>query len=384
MKISVVGGGNGGCFTALYLAWHRKDIEVELIYNPEVLPERVGQATLLDPPKLLWAALGFDWYHNPIHATMKSGILYEGWGQVNEEVFHPFPPQSMAMHYCPWEMQASVLKSGHFKVTHGEVDPKDVDADYVFDCRGKPDDFSEYEDLINPVNACVLGKPKWNTSRNPWSRHVATPDGWTFVIPTRYKSPSHDFCVGYCYNSDITQQEVAEHNFLEKFDVDVTKHVKFRNYVAKNPMLDDRIILNGNRLFFLEPLESSSTQTYIQWADYIMKNILTKEVSSSDASNECRKYVRELQNFVLWHYQCGSKYNTPFWDYATSLTFKDQEFDRMLYESRSYDKYGIIPKSFGGHSMEVEDCFYGQWTPYSFKVWDQGMKTKLTDKSSLV
>ena len=181
MKISVVGGGNGGCFTALYLAWHRKDIEVELIYNSEILPERVGQATLLDPPKLLWAALGFDWYHNPIHATFKSGILYEGWGQVNEEVFHPFPPQSMAMHYCPWEMQASILQSGHFKVTHGDVDPKDVDADYVFDCRGKPDDFSEYDELINPINACVLGKPKWNTSRNSWSRHVATPDGLSLI-----------------------------------------------------------------------------------------------------------------------------------------------------------------------------------------------------------
>ena len=384
MKISVVGGGNGGCFTALYLAWHRKDIEVELIYNPEVLPERVGQATLLDPPKLLWSALGFDWYHNHIHATMKSGILYEGWGQVNEEVFHPFPPQSMAMHYCPWEMQASILQSGHFNVIHGDVDPKDVDADYVFDCRGKPDDSSEYDELINPINACVLGKPKWNTSRNSWSRHVATPDGWTFVIPTRYKSPSHDFCVGYCYNSDITQQEVAEYNFLEKFDVDVTKHVKFKNYVAKNPIVDDRIILNGNRLFFLEPLESSSTQTYIMWADYIMKHVLTKEVSFSQASKECRRYVEETQNFVLWHYQYGSKYNTPFWDYAKTLTFKDQEFDRMLYESRSYDKYGIIPKSFGGRSMEVEDCFYAQWTPYSFKVWDQGMTKELTDKSSLV
>ena len=382
MKISVVGGGNGGCFTALYLAWHRKDIEVELIYNPEVLPERVGQATLLDPPKLLWAALGFDWYHNPIHATMKSGILYEGWGQVNEEVFHPFPPQSMAMHYCPWEMQASVLKSGHFKVTHGEVDPKDVDADYVFDCRGKPDDFSEYEDLINPVNACVLGKPKWNTSRNPWSRHVATPDGWTFVIPTHYKSPSHDFCVGYCYNSDITQQEVAEYNFLERFDVDVTKHVKFKNYVAKNPIVDDRIILNGNRLFFLEPLESSSTQTYVMWVDYIMKNILTNEDSVSNASKECKRYIEKTQNFVLWHYQCGSKYNTSFWEYAKSLSFKDDEFDSMLYESKSYDKHGIIPKGYGGHAGN--DDFYGQWSPYSFKVWDQGMTKQLTDKSSLV
>ena len=382
MKISVVGGGNGGCFTALYLAWHRKDIEVELIYNPEVLPERVGQATLLDPPKLLWAALGFDWYHNPIHATMKSGILYEGWGQVNEEVFHPFPPQSMAMHYCPWEMQASILQSGHFKVTHGDVDPKDVDADYVFDCRGKPDDFSEYDELVNPINACVLGKPKWNTSRNSWSRHVATPDGWTFVIPTRYKSPSHDFCVGYCYNSDITQQEVAEYNFLEKFDVDVTKHVKFKNYVAKNPIVDDRIILNGNRLFFLEPLESSSTQTYIMWADYIMKNILTNEDSITNASKECKRYIEKTQNFVLWHYQCGSKYNTPFWEYAKSLSFKDDEFDSMLYESRSYDGHGIIPKCYGGHAGN--DDFYGQWSPYSFKVWDQGMTKQLTDKSSLV
>jgi len=382
MKISVVGGGNGGCFTALYLAWHRKDIEVELIYNSEILPERVGQATLLNPPTLLWAATGFDWYHNPIHATMKSGILYEGWGQVNEEVFHPFPPQSMAMHYCPWEMQASILQSGHFKVTHGDVDPKDVDADYVFDCRGKPDDFSEYDELVNPINACVLGKPKWNTSRNSWSRHVATPDGWTFVIPTRYKSPSHDFCVGYCYNSDITQQEVAEYNFLEKFDVDVTKHVKFKNYVAKNPIVDDRIILNGNRLFFLEPLESSSTQTYIMWADYIMKNILTNEDSVSNASKECKRYIEKTQNFVLWHYQCGSKYNTSFWEYAKSLSFKDDEFDSMLYESKSYDKHGIIPKGYGGHAGN--DDFYGQWSPYSFKVWDQGMTKQLTDESSLV
>ena len=51
-KVSIVGGGNGGCFTALFLSWFEKDLEVELIYNPEILPERVGQATTLEPPKL--------------------------------------------------------------------------------------------------------------------------------------------------------------------------------------------------------------------------------------------------------------------------------------------------------------------------------------------
>ena len=28
-----------------------------------------------------------------------------------------------------------------------EIDPKDVDADYVFDCRGKPKDFADYDEL---------------------------------------------------------------------------------------------------------------------------------------------------------------------------------------------------------------------------------------------
>ena len=66
MKVSVLGGGNAGVLTALYYAWYGKDcnIEVELIYNPEIPPERVGQATLLDPPRMLWSATGFNWYDN--------------------------------------------------------------------------------------------------------------------------------------------------------------------------------------------------------------------------------------------------------------------------------------------------------------------------------
>ena len=38
MKIAIVGAGNGGSFTALHWGWYtrtEKDIEVELIYNPE-------------------------------------------------------------------------------------------------------------------------------------------------------------------------------------------------------------------------------------------------------------------------------------------------------------------------------------------------------------
>ena len=370
-KVSVVGGGNAGCIAALYLSWYKKDLEVELIYNPDVPCERVGQASVLDPPKLLWSATGFNWYNNPIHATFKSGILYEGWGQSNEKLFHGFPAHSMAMHYCPWEMQKHVLNSGLFKVTEGDVDPKDVDADYVFDCRGKPKDFSDYDDLINPTNAAILAKPNWDTTKAFWSRHIATPDGWTFVIPTHSESPSHDYCVGYCYNSDITQQEVAEYNLLEMFDVEVTKHLKFKNYIAKNPIVDDRIFLNGNRLFFLEPLESSSVQAYVECARYFVDYIITKKEPIEQAANSAKQYIRQLQNFVLWHYQFGSKYETPFWDYATKLSFRDKTFDAMVEYCKQTTKRDILPKSYGGATSDASQ--YGQWPANSFKVWYDGM-----------
>lgn len=375
MKVTVVGAGNAGSFTALHWSWYTRNepnIEVELVYDPSLPPERVGQATLLDAPNLLWGSTGFDWYNNNIHATFKSGILYEGWGKNKDKVFHNFPADRMAMHYCPWEMQQSILNSGHFKVTESELlDLDEIDSDYIFDCRGKPDNFEDYYELLNPINSVILGRPKWDMEGTFWSRHVATPDGWTFVIPTQKDSPSYDYCVGYCYNDSITTKEEAEANFLSLFDVSITKHSSFKNYIAKSPVVDERTFLNGNRLFFLEPLESSSTQTYLHWARTLFGSIILEEKTLSQANEEIVQYIRQTQNFILWHYHFGSKYDTPFWEYAKTLKFVDHEFDGFLEYSRSCDKYSIIPESHGGSTIIAS---YGQWPPYSFKVWDEGMK----------
>ena len=371
-KVSIVGGGNAGCITALYLSWHNKDLEVELIYNPDIPCERVGQASVIDQPKLLWAATGFNWYNNPIHATMKSGILYEGFGKYNEEVIHAFPAESMAMHYCPWEMQKQVLNSGHFKVIEDDIpDPKDVDADYVFDCRGKPEDYSDYDELINPTNACILAQANWDTSKAYWSRHVATPDGWTFVIPTLKDSPSRSGGVGYCYNTNITSKEEAEKNMLDMFDVEITMHINYKNYIAKNPIVDDRIFLNGNRLFFLEPLESTAFQAYVECARYFVDYIITKKERVEQAAHSAKQYIRQLQNFVLWHYQFGSKYDTPFWNYAKKLSFSDKFFNAMVEYCKQTTKRDILPKGFGGSTSNASQ--YGQWPANSFKIWQDGM-----------
>jgi tryptophan halogenase len=368
-KISVLGAGNAGSLTALHYSWYSKkyaNVEVELIYNPKIRSELVGQATLSEHPNFLWLSTGFDWYNNNIHATFKSGILYENWGKHNEKWFHPFPAGAMAMHYCPWEMQKSVLNSGHFKVIESDVedDYDNIDSDYIIDCRGKPNDYSEYNVLEHPVNAAILAKPNWNTEKEFWSRHVATPDGWTFVIPTHESSPSNVYCVGYCYNSNITTRKEAEKNFLNLFDVEITKHLNFKNYIAKKPIIDGRVILNGNKLFFLEPLESSSCHTYMEWSKMTWNYIFN---GYDDPSELIINYIQKLRNFILWHYQFGSKYETPFWNYAKQLTFRDDEFDKCLNVVKNSDSYDVMPC--------FNDISYAQWHIYSIKNWYDGMVT---------
>jgi len=381
MKIVVVGAGNAGCFAALHYGeftkykwpWLTESVEVELIHNPDILPEKVGQATFQEAPNFLYRSIGFDWYNNKSHSTPKTGILYEGWGKANEKWFHSFPAGEVAMHFCPSEMQKNILNSGVFKVTEGDIHPQDVDADYVFDCRGKPTDFTDYDKLENPINAVILGKPNWDISAL-WTRCIATPDGWTFVIPTHRDSPSFQGSVGYLYNQDITSKEDAEKNFLDMFDVDISGHFSFNNYIAKNPIIDDRIFLNGNRLFFLEPLEATALQSYMKVNRYIFDFIFHKNITSELLKSKIHLLIEQIQNFVLWHYHFGSQYDTPFWEYAKKLTFNDYQFRLNLNQVKEQiQKEGDM---WGQLEVDLTKTVYGQWSLRSIKNWYIGMGEK--------
>ena len=131
MKITILGRGNAGCLIALHYGYHtrnNKKISIELLYDPDISPEKVGQATQIDPPELLWKALGINWYDNPIDATPKFGILYENWGKKNDKIFHPFSFNAVGLHYNPAKLQETILKSKSFAVQE-----KHIDNDYPID-----------------------------------------------------------------------------------------------------------------------------------------------------------------------------------------------------------------------------------------------------------
>ena len=378
MKITVLGRGNAGCLTALHYSYYTrftKDIHIELLHDPDISPEKVGQATLLEPPQLLWEALGINWYDNPIDATPKFGILYENWGKKNEKVFaSPFPFSKVALHYSPKKLQETILKSGYFDVQEKHIDNyEQIDSDYIFDCRGKPhDNWDDYYTLINPLNSVILGEGKSKECDINWTRAVATPDGWTFVIPNTTQTTSY----GYLYNDEITSTKEASANFEKLFNLadqgiylnEKADNFKFHQYVAKTPIIDDRIILGGNRLFFLEPLESTAIACYLDWARRNWDWIMDGKTTPASNTDFIHKYTQRLQNFIMWHYMFGSKYDTPFWKTAGKLKFEDPYFDRRLAHAKQHSMIDLL-------SAEQDDgkYQYGQWLPWNFKCWHDGM-----------
>jgi len=373
MKITVLGRGNAGCLTALHyhhFSQFLKDqkVEVELIHDSNTPPIKVGQATTLDMPNLLWSALGTQYYNNSkdLNYTLKSGILYKDWGDV-KEVFHEFPMGNYAVHYDTTTFQNHILKNCEFdvKVVDKYVeDYSKIDSDYIFDCRGWPKSQDDYEELINPLNSVIVARLP-NTEKDPgWTEAVATKNGWCFYIPLE------DFIsVGYLYNSDITKKEDALSDFQSMYNFDkVFDSFSFKNYVCKEPIIDDRIALNGNRLFFLEPLESTAVATYLKWARYTWDWIFNG-VPTYQAKANIRQYINQVEKFILWHYGFGSKYKTPFWDYAKDLTYKnltDEGFKNIVKE--------VSTKKASFVRGDQEE--YAQWKKWNFKCWLDGMNGK--------
>ena len=390
MKIVIIGAGNGGVWTALHYAYHSRkaeEIEIELIHDPEIDSFPVGQALFPGQSALLYAACDISWYSNEVRATPKLGILYENWSKGTPNLYHEFPFDQIAMQADPKYLQRYILNSGLFVVKEGNVTDLDtVDADVIFDCRGNiGKDNIEYESLYSPVNSVLLAVGPPPEKPQLWSRHVATPNGWTFVIPNTTETLSY----GYLYNSNITSIEEAKINFREVFPEakgsysqhfehrDEIINLPFESYIAKNPIRIDsngrKIILNGNRLAFLEPMESTAIGFYHAVAIFALDWIRGKDnVDAALVVANIKKMIHEIHTFTSWHYTKGSVYDTPFWRSAqvqTSAMFEqpDELFQNIVDLAKITD-YVDVDITFKGR--------YGMWPAASIKRWYDGYINK--------
>ena len=284
-----------------------------------------------------------------LKGTRKYGVAFEGWGRRNRDFTHYFTPQHVSYAY---HLSADLMAGLLHESTHARhVDAKVLDItrveggaqvrfeglaperyDLVFDARGFPKEFRPEQHIdisFIPTNTSVIrrcppiisAKQDGPVLEHTYTRAVARPHGWIFVIPlTAHTS------YGYIFNSEVASLAEVESDFDEFLETEgVSKFeqravIPFPNFVHRQ-IYDGAVARIGNAAAFMEPLEATaivSAQLQIGMVLHIRLNRSVENLER-DAQVVNRFLINNVLCyglFVGWHYACGSNYESEFWRYA--------------------------------------------------------------------
>ncbi len=357
-KIAVVGRGTAGSLAAASVSrlHPNGDFELHHVYDSRIPNVGVGEGSwpsLVQELRRL-TELPDESVQNRLKGTRKYGVAFEGWGRRNQNFTHYFTPQQVSYAYhlsadsltdllhnstCARHIDANVLNvtrvDGGAQLEFDGLPPERYDL--VFDARGFPRELRR--DLhvgipFIPTNTAVIRRcPAIITEerdgpvlQHTYTRAVARPHGWVFVIPLTIHTS-----YGYVFNrniSDLSEVELDFDAFLEADGVSEFEQrsvIPFPNFVHCQ-MYDGAVARIGNAAAFMEPLEATaivSAQLQIGMVLHIRLN-RSVEYRDRDAPVVNRFLVRNMLCyglFVGWHYCNGSRYDTEFWRYARDVAW---------------------------------------------------------------
>lgn len=335
MKVAVIGIGTAGLQTLAYFQDTLPNhIDIYSIHNPEQKILGIGESTTTFLPLMLSRSCGFTMLNDAdkLDATTKHGVKYVNWRQNNFNS-HILPPYH-GIHFNNFKLNELVLgrlrKEKGFYEIHGDIKSIDQDEnsvtlqiddeahtfDYIVDCRGYPDDYTNYELLdYLPVNSAMVhtvSQPgTWN-----YTYHQATKNGWMFGIPLQTRQGW-----GYLYNKDITSKEEAKEDLQSLMNEPLqTREFSWKNYYKKN-VIDGRVISNGNRALFFEPIEALSG-TFYEAVGVEAVNVIVGESTASEANARLVHTAETYATFVCFVYHGGSTFDTEFWKKTVDKTTK--------------------------------------------------------------
>jgi hypothetical protein len=376
-RLTVIGRGTVGCMAvAHFLRW--TDWEINWVYDPSLIPAAVGEGTTLTLPRSLDSNLRFNSADlERIGATVKTGIFKKNWN-TEDSFLHSFPAGAVGMHFNAVAFQNYVFekisKSSRVTLVEDNLNPDDIDSDFVMVCTGSPRDFTNYEKINHiPVNACFVTQSPWEYARFTHTLTIARPYGWIFGIPLKNRCS-----IGYLYNENISSLEdvkedikviLTEYNLVPNFQ----NHIRFNNYHRKNNF-SNRVVYNGNASFFLEPLEATSTSfadNIIRYSFEIWQNNMPVEV----AENQYLETISGTESMISMHYSAGSIFENDFWKYAKNLGENKMKKD---FESNS--EFSKIIKYAVSENC-IPDQYHrdvGSWSArsYSENISGLGLKEK--------
>ena len=352
-KIAVVGRGTAGSLAAASVTrlHPSSDHELHHIYDSRIPVIGVGEGSwpsLVQQLQQL-TRLPHETVQQRLNGTRKYGVAFEGWGRRNQDFTHYFTPQQVSYAYhLSADLMANMLQEstrarhidakvlnitrveGGAQVEFEGLAPERYDL--VFDARGFPRELhpDQHIDIsFVPTNTSVIRRcpaiineaHDGPVLQQTYTRAVARPHGWIFVIPLTVHTS-----YGYIFNRDVSSLAEVESDFdafLEASGISQFEQravIPFPNFVHRQ-IYDGAVARIGNAAAFMEPLEATAIVSAQLQVGMVLHIRLNRAIEHLE--RDARVVNRFLINnvlcyglFVGWHYACGSNYDSRFWRYA--------------------------------------------------------------------
>jgi hypothetical protein len=357
LRIAVIGIGSAGIQSLSHLlSFTPAGSEIVSIYDPAIKNLGIGESTNPSFTTAIERGLNFDILNDldKLDGTYKLGTTYINWRDY--KFTNPLIQGGIAIHFNTYKLaewaipRFKELWGDKFNIIEGTVESitsytdaafvnvngKEFPFDYIFDCRGFPKEFDNDYHVVkdSTVNHCLVHNKI--ESVNPlYTGHRATQDGWMFEVAL---SSRNSF--GYLFNDTVTDPAQAKINFANEIGVELDKlddiSYKFKSYYAKK-LITGRIIKNGNRAAFFEPMFANSLFIY-DMINRMFWDFINGVCTEDEINNDFIYHTQGIDDMLNFHYQGGSIYDTPFWQRIIPLAKEkiknSDNFDRVRYQLR--------------------------------------------------
>ena len=352
-KIAVVGRGTAGSLAAASITrlHSGSDYELHHIYDSRIPVIGVGEGSWPSLVQQLQQLtnLPHETVQQHLRGTRKYGVAFEGWGRRNQDFTHYFTPRKVSYAYhLSADFMADLL---HESTRARHIDAKVLNItrveggaqvefeglaperyDLVFDARGFPRELNADQHVnisFIPTNTAVIRRcpaiikeeQDGPVLQHTYTRAVARPHGWIFVIPLTVHTS-----YGYIFNRDISSLAEVESDFDAFLETDGISEfeqrsvIPFPNFVHRQ-MYDGAVARIGNAAAFMEPLEATAIVSAQLQVGMVLHMRLNRSIEylERDTPVVNRFLVNNMLCyglFVGWHYSCGSKYDSGFWRHA--------------------------------------------------------------------
>ena len=340
-KVVVLGGGNTGWTTALYIKDRYPESNVTVLASSEIGTVGVGEGTTPNYFHLL-QSLGFSerTLFKELKATKKTGIKFKKWDKTTSGTYHHNFSDMMgnygyAIHLDTNATTNFLMKEGikrginHIDakyLTHLNnrdlhinkiiTDKGDIECTFVFDCSGfrrvlignyQDNEWNSYTDHLKVNEGVTFTLPEKPYEEVTYA--IAAKYGWMFEIPTQEKIAG-----GYLFNNEYIDSKKAWQEILELYpEATLGRNIKFSAGSYEKVYMHN-VLGVGLSAGFLEPLEATSLMTVA----YQLEN-WGPGVSYKSYNDKIKRLNRENMLFVYYHYM-GKRNDTDFWnDYQKNI-----------------------------------------------------------------